>query len=116
LATETWFSVRLLFVSEIERAPNDDRLCEESVIIVQATDEQTAQDAAQRIAVTMEHGYQNDRGESVQWRLLRVLEIQDLCATNLTSGTEVWSRMFYESQTRDSEVLESLAPTTTAPN
>ena len=113
MATDTWFSVRLLFVSEINGDAHQDRLCEESIIVVQAADEESARAAAQRLALTLEHGYANDRGEVVQWRFVRLMELQDLCEATLTNGTEVWSKLFYESQTHDAEVADSLAPTTT---
>lgn len=105
MATENWFSVRLLFVSDIEGAVNDERLCEESIVVVKAADEESARLAAERVAVTNESEYPNDQGEKVRWRFVRVLEIQDLCEATLTHGAEVWSKMFYESQTRDPDIV-----------
>jgi hypothetical protein len=98
LAANTWFSVRLLFASEIQGDSNLDRLCEESIIVVSASDEEHARQAAQAIALKMQHDYQNEGGEDVQWRFVQILEVQDLCEEKIESGTEVWSRLFYESQ------------------
>ncbi len=108
MAAKTWFSARLLFVSEIQGADNQDRLCEESTILVQERDETAAKKAAERLAQDMRQDYANEQGEIVKWRFLRVLEVQDLCEAKIARGTEVWSRLFYESQAHDAEILQSL--------
>ena len=108
MATRTWYSVRLLFVSDIHGDLNRDRLCEESLIVVQETSEDRARQAAHQIALGMDHEYKNEEGELVQWRFVGILEVQDLCEEKLKSGTEVYSRLFYESQAVHPEVLRVL--------
>ena len=110
----TWYSIRLLFVSEIQGQPERDRLCEESVIVVHEVDEISARRTAERLGVAMQHAYLNEQGESVEWRFVRILEIQDLCEDRLESGTEVWSRLFRESQAEDPNVISSLSEASSA--
>ena len=114
MAAKTWFSVRLLFVSEIQGADNQDRLCEESIILVQERDEAEAKKAAERFASAMRQEYANEQGETVKWRFIGVLEVQDLCEAKIVNGAEVWSRLFYESQARDTDILQSLDRTAAA--
>jgi hypothetical protein len=116
VAAKTWYSARLLFVSEIEGDPGRDRLCEESVIVVQEADEASARRAADRLARSMKHAYLNEQGESVQWRFVCILEFQDLCEERIESGTEVWSRLFRESQVEDPEVVRALGEAAPAPH
>jgi Domain of unknown function (DUF4288) len=98
LAAKTWFSVKLLFTSEIAGEADGDRLCEESIIVVSESDEEYARQSARAIALKMQHDYQNEHGELVHWRFVKILEIQDLCEEKIESGTEVWSRLFNEPQ------------------
>ena len=108
MTANTWFSARLLFVSEIPGDPDRDRLCEESIIVLQATDEAHARQLAQQIGLSMQHAYDNNQGEQVQWLFHRLLELQDLCAEHVDSGTEVYSRLFRESQALNAEVADAL--------
>ena len=108
MAAENWFGVKLLFVSEIPGDAERDRLCEESIIVVQAHDEDHARQDAERLALNMQHSYPNDRGELVEWRFVRILEVQELAEDHIKVGTEVWSRLFYESQATDPEIVGSL--------
>jgi Domain of unknown function (DUF4288) len=98
LAAKSWFSVKLLFASEIAGEAQGDRLCEESIIVVSESDEEHARQTARAIALNMQHDYRNEHGDLVHWRFVKILEIQDLCEDKIESGTEVWSRLFNESQ------------------
>jgi hypothetical protein len=114
MAANSWFSARLLFVCEIEGDPERDRLCEVSVIVLQGTNEEEAKQTARQIGLAMQHGYPNEQGEWVQWNLLSILEVQDLSTEQIEQGTEVYSRLFSESQVTDPEIQQVLKkPTST---
>jgi hypothetical protein len=89
-----WYSAKLVFESEIDGNPKSDGLWEESIRILTAADEDEARANAAGIGKGAEHSYLNERGETVYWRFREVLEVQDLCVTELTQGTEVFSRLF----------------------
>jgi len=73
-------------------------LCEESIRLVEADDDDDAQRRATEIGVQSQHEYLNEEGQTVRWRFGGVLEIQDLCEAKITHGVEVFSKMFRRSQ------------------
>ena len=52
----------------------------------------------------MEHCYDNEECELVEWKFLGVLEVQDLSEEALESGTEVFSHLFLKSQSPSDEI------------
>jgi uncharacterized protein DUF4288 len=87
-----WFAARLLFESSVQH--DDGRvLQEESIRIIQANDELQAQSKAALLGTSDQHRYLNDQGETVAWRFVSVLELQDLCEDNITDGMEVFARL-----------------------
>jgi len=100
MAPNYWYSAKLLFVCEIidDNIDNLDRLCEESIIIFEANSECDLQKTVEQIANSMQHNYENDEGQTVTWQFQGILQIQDLCEEKIDSGTEVYSRLFFESQ------------------
>lgn len=92
-----WYSVRLLFEAEVEGEGSDDILCEESIRLLEADNEDDAEQKAADVGVRAEHEYVNEHGRAVRWRFRRVLDIQDLCESRITHGMEVYSRMFRSS-------------------
>lgn len=105
---KTWFSAELLFVALTDGQWEADPLCEESIIIIRATSEPRAKETAKRTGLKMEHAYRNEDGELIQWKLLGILQIQDLCQSLLTSGEEVFSRLFLGSEATSAAVRELL--------
>ncbi len=89
-----WYAAKLVFESEIDGNSKDDSLCEESIRVIAAATEDEARAEAFKIGKAAEHSYDNENGQSVFWRLRDVEEIQDLCVSELTPGTEVFSRLF----------------------
>jgi Domain of unknown function (DUF4288) len=89
-----WYAAKLLFQSEIDGSCAEEPLLEESIRILIAANEDEARDGAVEIGRAAEHSYLNETGETVWWRFREVQEIQDLCVSELTQGTEVFSRLF----------------------
>jgi hypothetical protein len=93
--TMTWYSAKLLFKTDkIE----DSQPCmiEESIRLIQATDEEEAQARAEALGRAEEHSYANETGQLVYWRFIEVMEIQDLGEDEISDGIEVYSRLGYE--------------------
>jgi hypothetical protein len=90
----SWFSVKLLFESVIDGKAQEQPLCEESIRVLLEENEESARTKAEAIGRGAEHEYQNDAGETVSWRFVSVLEVQDLSAASLEDGTEVFSTLF----------------------
>ena len=87
-----WYGVKLLFESSI---PDEHGriLQEESIRLVEAGDESEAKAKATVLGNSEEHEYANVCGETVRWRFVSVLEVQDLCEVKLFDGMEVFSRL-----------------------
>ena len=108
MANKKWFSARVLFVSMIDGHRESDPLCEESIILVNAEGEEDALKEADLVAKAMEHDYENEKGETVAWKLAGIVELQDLCEKSLGHGTEVFSHMFLGSQADSTEIRDLL--------
>ena len=89
-----WYSARVLFESRIDGVALSGAILEESVRVLKAKDEAEARARAEEVARGAEHGYANEQGQTVSWHLVAVLDVQDLCETEIQDGTEVFSRMF----------------------
>ncbi len=89
-----WYSAKLLFRADVCDGVNVPRLHEESTRLIQADTEDQARDIALQIGVESQHSYQNEDGNSVNWQFVEVVEIQDLCESEVYSGIEVFSRLF----------------------
>ena len=96
----TWFAVKLLFRSTIDAQEIDAPLCEESIRIVRASNEVEALNRARSLGQEEEHEYENEAGETVRWRFEEVLEVQDLCESELHDGMEVFSHIFRDSDSK----------------
>jgi hypothetical protein len=90
-----WFGAKLLFESTI---PHEDGriLQEESIRLIEANDELEAKSKANMLGKSEQHEYENADGETVRWRFVFVLEIQDLCEKSLFDGMEVFSLIKWE--------------------
>jgi hypothetical protein len=87
-----WFAAKLLFESTV---PDEDGrlLQEESIRLIQASDEADARSRACQLGNSEQHQYPNHLGETVAWQFVSVLEIQDLCEESLSDGMEVFSTL-----------------------
>lgn len=102
-----WYSANFLFESRINGELIPEPLCEESIVVVEADNEETARADAFQIGKNMEHSYQNEQGETVSWHFVNLVELQDLSEKAIKSGIEVYSRMFRAR--RDTDRLSSLS-------
>ena len=96
-----WFSARLLFECDVDDGQKEDRLCDESIRLIEAEDETDAEKKTQELGEEREHDYKNEAGATVRWRFVEVLEIQDLCEPEIGHGVEVYSRLFRRSGPED---------------
>jgi hypothetical protein len=64
-----------------------------SIRLISALSIEDAEDLAVDVGKSLEHSYQNDNGEIVDWKFISVIEVQDLCEDTLQHGTEVFSEL-----------------------
>ena len=95
-STNSWYAARLLFESAVE-GNTDEPLCEESIRVFKAESPENAFKRATEIGRGADHEYTNELGQAIKWRFVEVIEVQDLCETELTDGVEVFSRLFRRS-------------------
>ena len=103
----TWFSALLFFECEVIGAAESDPLCEKSVRIFRAAGEEEAMTKAEEIGRRAETEYPNVDGQTVVWRFVRVLEVQDLTEEELGEGMEVFSRLMWKSEIQAERWLRS---------
>jgi Domain of unknown function (DUF4288) len=84
-----WYTARVLFRCDVAGKPHS---FEESYLMVRASDEEGAAQAASEAAAARGGSYRNPRGERVSVRVLSVLEAQEVLEDELTEGVEVYSR------------------------
>lgn len=89
-----WYSAKLLFESRVAGSIAPDALCDEVVLVLEASSEHEAFEKAEQLAHRKEVSYANVDGDEVTWHFCSVLDIQDLCVESIGSGTEVFSRLF----------------------
>jgi hypothetical protein len=87
-----WFGAKLLFESS-NRHEGNRVLQEESIRLLQADNEEQAHSKAGQLGISEQHEYQNEQGETVAWRFVALLEVQDLCERDVYDGMEVFSTM-----------------------
>lgn len=87
-----WYGAKLLFESSI---PDEQGrlLQEESIRLIEAVDESEANAKAVALGNSEQHEYGNAFSETVRWRFVSLLEIQNLCEADVSDGVEVFSQM-----------------------
>ena len=65
---------------------------EEKIVRLECPDEEKAKEESLKVALGMEHQYNNVQGQLVRWQLQSVSEIQEILEPVITHGTEVYSR------------------------
>lgn len=94
-----WYSVKLLFKSIVDDEENIPPLCEESIRLVQANNEEEARNKSEQLGRDEEHEYKNELNQAVSWRFIKIMEVQDLCEPSIYDGIEVYSRLFRQTGT-----------------
>ncbi|WP_437589180.1 DUF4288 domain-containing protein [Sorangium sp. So ce1000] len=92
-----WYSVSMLFESEVDDQSSEEPLCEESIRLIKASDVDAARMIADSLGAELEYAYSNPDGKTVRWVFKGIVEVQDLCESEIVSGTEVFSRMYKKS-------------------
>lgn len=100
----SWYSAKLLFMAHTAGQPEADPLCEESIILLRATNEDSAKEQANVQGKKLEHSYENEDGQRIEWKLVDVIEVQDLCEKTLKAGVEVFSHLFLLSKAPSREL------------
>ena len=100
-----WYTVKLLFESIHSGNPipykidehylANEKLFEESIILVKAITMEQAKEVAEELANKSEHDYFNAYGELVKWQFVSILHVFELNDDELTTGTEIYSRFIY---------------------
>ena len=92
-----WYSAKIIYEAihskNEKRIENIRTMYEESIYIFKAEDEKKAKQKSFKIAKAQEQSYQNNRKELVNWKLFKVLEIQEIGNT-IKDGIEISSRHF----------------------
>ncbi|MFS0574134.1 DUF4288 domain-containing protein [Sporosarcina sp. 179-K 3D1 HS] len=108
----TWFTVALLYESVHEGQPehiDEDydgttKTYEESHILVKATSTEEACALGLQLGKNHEQTYENQYGEIVHWKLVKVLDCFELLDDDIAVGMEVYSR--YIVTTKDQSTKE----------
>ena len=95
---QSWYSAKLLFECLVNGVRHHDGLCEESVRIFRSDNEVAARLRAAEIGGDAEHWYLNEVGERVEWKLVSVVDVQDLCEQDVSDGMEVFSLLYRRKQ------------------
>ena len=98
------FSVSLLFENISDPNP-DNRLWEESIVLIEADSEEKARFEAETVGKSHEVTYHTRDGGHADWRFIRIERVYDLDDNELVHGCEVFSRFL-----RKSEVDSLLTP------
>jgi hypothetical protein len=96
-----WCSVEALFVCDVPDEPPEEVLYERRIFLIKTEDEQHVQDKAQQVALSFEVSYKNYEDNDVQWKFVKILEIQELYEEELYDGVEVFSRLQFGAESLD---------------
>jgi hypothetical protein len=90
----TWFSVKLLYKSEISSEFNEygTDTYEESIILIKARTKEEAILSAKSKGNAEELSYRNVNNEEVRWKFIKVVDVFEITEETLMAGTEVFSR------------------------
>ncbi len=99
------YGTSLLFKA-IHSVPSEKTpLWEFRVVLIEAINEQDAQEKAEKIGKKSEHSYEAQKGDIVTWKFIQVESISVIESEHLKNGTEVFSQFL-----SDSTVKSLLAP------
>ena len=102
-----WYAVDLLFKSNHQASPAISGLWEEVILLVNAETEAQAKEVGSAIGRSREHEYfsSSPNRHLVKWTFERVDRVFAIDESELSNGTEVFSRFL-----RESEVLSLSTP------
>jgi hypothetical protein len=73
-------------------------LFEEKIVVIEAQDEALARQIASAHGVQGSENYQNEFGERVDWRFVKVIDVKQLFDEALRDGTEVFYRFLTQTE------------------
>jgi len=91
-----WYSASLLFRAVHPTDRDSDWLWQDSIVLMNASDEEAARQRAEAIGRDHEHEYQTTSG-TVRWEFVRVERLCEI-EGELRDGTELFSRFLRESE------------------
>ena len=92
---QMWYSVEALFRCDVEDE-TDDILYDRTIFLIDADkDEKLVSKKALQTARKFQHSYES-LGKKVSWKLVKVLQIQNLVIKELHDGVEVFSYLMWE--------------------
>lgn len=104
----TWFCAQISSVCQVDgQLPST---FAESYRVFRARDMAHAALRAPDVGLLEETDYENDLGETVRWTFLEVIEVQDLGASTLEDGTEVFSILHGGESEEDQDPDDAQAP------
>ena len=86
-----WYTAKIVTQCKMLRENPPRPIIDESIILVEAVDDQEAEKKAQELARGLETDYLNSKGEKVVWEFVAVLDIYKIDDRELCSGVEVHS-------------------------
>ncbi len=92
-----WYCLKAIYTSETfhdsesQECIDDESLYEYTILLFNAKDIKDAQIKATVIAKDNETSYRNYRNEIVKWRLVRIVNIEEL-GERIESGSEIWRK------------------------
>ena len=93
-----WYSVEALFRCDVQGETRN-VLYDKIIFLIKVKvkdDEKKALKKAKHMARKFENTYKNHLGEKVSWKLVKVLQIQNLVKKNIYDGMEVFSHLMWE--------------------
>lgn len=87
-----WYAATLLFASKIAGVESLRPLCEERIVLVQGAREEQVRAMLARYGRDQEHAYENDRGETVEWRYVDLVKLEPIDDPTRDGVQEIASR------------------------
>jgi hypothetical protein len=90
-----WYVATLVVECRVAGELEDPATCMQDVHVIRAPDRDTAYEKALRLGKSKEDCYLNSHGETVSWRFIGLDNLEELRASAIRDGTEVWSRILH---------------------
>jgi hypothetical protein len=89
-----WFVAEAIFRATVQTEEADAApVSEDLLFLVKAVSQLSAESSAEAIARGKEHSYKNERGQTVDWTFVRLVEVTETIDQQLEDGAELKSRM-----------------------
>lgn len=90
-----WWAVRALYVCDVASSRRAKReLVEESLFLIRSSTIPEARRKAEKVAKQAQIKYKNSAGETVRWKLIQVLEFQEIIARKVCDAGEIYFRLY----------------------